>query len=67
MRHSVLALAVATSLLVGLGAGVAAPAGAATPWADGRADAVATPLPVSEVVDLSGATVAADEGIRDSP
>lgn len=61
MRQSFLALAVATGLLLGLGAGLAAPAGAATSWADGRADAVATSLPVSEVVDLSGATVAADE------
>lgn len=61
MRQRLVALAAATGLLLGLGAGVAAPAGAATSWADTRAAAVATSLPVSEVVDLSGATVAADE------
>jgi hypothetical protein len=61
MRQRVVALAAASGLLLGLGAGLAIPAGAATSWADARADAVATSLPVSEVVDLSGATVAADE------
>jgi hypothetical protein len=61
MRQRLVALAAASGLLLGLGAGLAAPAGAATSWADGRADAVATSLPVNEVVDLSGATVAANE------
>jgi hypothetical protein len=61
MRQSLIALVATTGLLLGLGAGLAAPAGAATSWADARADARPTSLPVNEVVDLSGATVEADE------
>ena len=57
-----MAIVATTGLLIGLGAAVAAaPAGAATSWADARVDAVATSLPVDEAVDVSSATVAADE------
>jgi hypothetical protein len=61
MRQRLVAFAAASALLLGLGAGLAAPAGAATSWADERADAVATSVPLNEVVDLSGATVEANE------
>lgn len=61
MRQRLVALAAATGLVLGFGTSLSAPAGAASTWADARGDAVGTSLPVNEAVDLSSATVEADE------